>query len=591
MSKVHDIKLYEKYLTEQPELVDRVIEIIVRCIKTQTKFCIQAPTGAGKTYFIKKLADRISKETGLNVRLAYPTNTLTNNQTDDKLNVRDLDAHYYENEFGEMVYDVAGFDTTKDLIIVDEMHNLISAISYRPVIISKIWDLPHVGGLSGTPEGLESLGVEIIKIERAQPVIRTITFQVNNKYNIETLAKYVADCKDEGTLLLIRHNSVNGLARIKTAILSKYKDFNIATVFSTSQKGRQARLEAMNKDISIGHNENTLKNIQKLNVGDSIDVVLGTQVLDEGLDLVVSENRRVQAYMLEPYSPHMDEETGKSIWYQSNTTPTSLVQFDARNRTGLQDTTVIAGFGDKKKPDYKDLTSIAEISSTKNMLDYAGELFSNTASYRMDDWKADVSQYNKYVDVQDVPTIKKVWSENQSTGELRKYICFTERYAEWESILIRSGNREYVECQTNELTQVTFSLKDKLYTIVDREIELALLNIPFKLFIDDNYLEATRDAIYDAYTIINDEREKGEDKRLLMQIMELKSVRLDLTDWSDISKTRKKVIKKLVNRFYKANRVWTNSSKSIELKPEFDKKKFTDKTSDDLFWEARKHLK
>jgi hypothetical protein len=589
MSKVHNIKLYEKYLTDQPELVDYVVATIVKCILTNTKFCIQAPTGAGKTYFIKKLASRISKETGLNVRLIYPTNTLTNNQTDNKLNVRDLDAHYYENEFGEMVYDVGSYDNHVDILIVDEMHNIPAAFSYRPDTLTSIWNSRYVGGLSGTPEGLESLGVEIIKIERANPVKRDITFLNNSgRYSLDTLTRYVSAAKKKGSLLVIRHNNVNSLARIKDSIISKYK-YDVATVFSTSKKGRDAVLESMNEDIILTHKEDGFDSIQKLNIPDSVDVLLGTQVLDEGLDLKVSDNRLVQAYMLEPYLPHFDEESSKTIWYQSNVTPTSVVQFDARNRTGLQETTIIAGFGDLVKPDFQDLTTM---DNERDMLKRANELFKDTARYKEEYWKADVNQYSKNVIVKDMPLINKVWSNNQREGQIRKYICNTSGFHEWKSTLIRTGNEAYLECEFSELNQMSVTIKTVLIQMVQKEVFLAIRQAPLNAFVGSgNYLQATRDAMYEAYNIIEDEREKGADKKLLEQVLEYKSTVLDLTDWEDISEARQSIIKKLVSKFYEATTRFNSKTKQIKIKPEFEKKKFTDKTSDDLFWEARKHLK
>jgi len=292
-------------------------------------------------------------------------------------------------------------------------------------------------------------------------------------------------------------------------------------------------------------------------------------LFDEGINLNVGEDRWVDVFCVEPQVQQFDKKTGDFICnFQTNIHPDSLAQVAARNRNGKQTTYVIGTFGEQEAINYKEEVKAIEEKYKGNntrILNKLAKLDSNRANLNQDDYKRECLELHVELNVEYIDMPKAKDFTNQRDSELRTYISNTSYWANYSSVL------DPTWIKTNDVPEgMSLSLTNEVRDVALAEIDAWQLGIHPNLYIGEFYNKELRDALRAGFKAMDKEPETTLG-RIVKQIMKLETQKLDLTGWGKLITEEQSVVKKLINYFYKCNRVFTHKTKrkSVVLK-DFD---------------------
>jgi hypothetical protein len=162
---------------------------------------------------------------------------------------------------------------TFDYVVIDEVHNLITANEYKPKTIKEITSLLHsynVIGLTGTPNQLfKAIGYKLVNIIKAPQNKVDVNFIVDNRSPLKIALQHLKNVKGK---CIIRINSRNVAKALKTELikLNLYTDNDILLLNSDAH-------------IKKGDDFKHLTARSKFNT--NIKLVITTAIIDEGLSI------------------------------------------------------------------------------------------------------------------------------------------------------------------------------------------------------------------------------------------------------------------------------------------------------------------
>lgn len=196
---------------------------------------------------------------------------LTGNSTpDDHINARraPLVIATYEQGYKHLTN-----PNTFDLVVIDEVHNLITAHSYKRDAIKKLTSLLNsynVIGLTGTPNLLfKAIGYKMVRVQKQSQDRTNIKFITDNRPPLKIALQHLQNVKGK---CIMRVNS-RSVARDLKAELVKAKSY------------KKAEILILNSDAHVkkGKDFEALTNTSQFN--EKTKLVLTTSIIDEGLSI------------------------------------------------------------------------------------------------------------------------------------------------------------------------------------------------------------------------------------------------------------------------------------------------------------------
>ena len=162
---------------------------------------------------------------------------------------------------------------TFDYVVIDEVHNLITANGYKPEAIKNLTSILYsynVIGLTGTPNQLfKAVGYKLVNIKKEPQQKVDVHFKVDNRNPLKIALQHLQNIKGK---CIIRINSRNVATALKTELikLKRYTDNDILLLNSDAH-------------IKKGADFKHLTTHSKFN--DNIKLVITTAIIDEGLSI------------------------------------------------------------------------------------------------------------------------------------------------------------------------------------------------------------------------------------------------------------------------------------------------------------------
>ena len=280
--ELNDLKIrYNKELSTDKFLSD-ILPDILNYIKKVQKVCIYSDTGSGKTTaFIKHYKKKNEK-----VIFLVPLQAIAY-QIEKNFNIPCLtansDARSHSNAktsnivvatYEQGIKHIGG--ANYDCVIIDEIHNLITANSYKKEIISELSKFiknnnkSKILGLTGTPSNIfKNLGFDLIKVIQKKATPQEIVERFTNLSGYQTILSHISH--NEGKMIF-RYNNVNELKLIKKELCSSkaYSDNEILVLYASERIKKSEAFQAL------------LKN-QKFD--EQVRIILTTSIIDEGVSI------------------------------------------------------------------------------------------------------------------------------------------------------------------------------------------------------------------------------------------------------------------------------------------------------------------
>jgi hypothetical protein len=176
-----------------------------------------------------------------------------------------------------------------DYIVIDEIHQLITANDWRKVIneLTPHLDKNKVIGLTGTPNAIfKAIGYKLINIDVAKPKKTKAEIRFSNCKPYDLALSHLKQVKGK---TLVRLNDTNGIEILKTQLVAVklYKKNEILVLHSTKE------IKASNDFKQLAHDRI---------FNDKIKVVLTTSLIDEGLSIDQTEFTDI-VFIETDYSP------------------------------------------------------------------------------------------------------------------------------------------------------------------------------------------------------------------------------------------------------------------------------------------------
>jgi len=262
--------------------VDKVISDVFKDLDKHQNIVLQAETGTGKTTAILKdfKAIRPGKRLLLCVPLVSIANQLANTYKDVTAltEASSIETHSQARKSPIVVatYENAGRHLKEknefDYIVIDEIHQMFNANSYKAVTVSKLAILikdKKVLGLTATPNELfKKVGFKLAKVKTpSKPT--TITQRVLKEAPEKVIISHIKNSKRK---LIVRLNSKYTLSYIKDYLVE-------------NEMLQEDEILLLYSDNEIKQSEHFKRLTNKEKFEDQIKVVLTTSFIDEGINI------------------------------------------------------------------------------------------------------------------------------------------------------------------------------------------------------------------------------------------------------------------------------------------------------------------
>jgi len=277
----YGIKYDKEFIIKR--FVSEQLENVLNYTDEHTKVILGAETGKGKTTaFIR---DFHKYRPGKRLLILVPlTIILEQNKKEYYGKAIFLDGNSKPSEHKQAEYNNFVFATYEqgakllnvskfDYIVIDEVHQLLTANSYKLKTIAEL--TPHlidnnVIGLTGTPSAIfKSIGYKLIKVGVTNPIKTEIEIRLSNKRGYNIALNHLLTVKGK---TLLRLNDTKGLELLKKQLidLKVFKESEILILHSS-------------KEIKSSIDYKQLAHERIFN--DKVKVVLTTSLIDEGLSI------------------------------------------------------------------------------------------------------------------------------------------------------------------------------------------------------------------------------------------------------------------------------------------------------------------
>lgn len=267
--------LINKYVGEKTnEILDYVDQ--------QGNTILRAETGKGKTHFVFQITKYRPKASIL--VLVPLTVIIEQNRKDHKGEAVFLDGTSTKADFDKAEYESIVFATyeqgTKvlyngsfDYVIIDEVHQLLTANSFKRDVIADLTQLlpnSNVIGLTGTPNAMfKALGYNLLNVDVKEPIKTNVEVRFSNIKPYSIAISHIINTKGK---TLVRLNDIKALKALKKHLieLKYYKDKEIFISYS-------------DREIKNSKDYKQLAHERIFSKGTRL--VLTTALIDEGLSI------------------------------------------------------------------------------------------------------------------------------------------------------------------------------------------------------------------------------------------------------------------------------------------------------------------
>lgn len=160
-----------------------------------------------------------------------------------------------------------------DYVIIDEVHNLVTANSFKSETISNLTSILHrfnVIGLTGTTNPLfKSIGYKLVNVKKENLKPVNVCLRIDNRLPIKIALQHLKTAKGK---CLIRLNSRND-AKALLIELVRIKHY------------KKSEILVLNSDKTVKDGKDFKQLSHKSNFRDNIKLVITTSVIDEGLSI------------------------------------------------------------------------------------------------------------------------------------------------------------------------------------------------------------------------------------------------------------------------------------------------------------------
>ena len=599
-----------RYIGQDKDLLRNLATIIIWCIENGKKVNIDSLPNSGKTTVIKTLARLIYKRLkGMRTLLSVPNRAINRNKKetihrfDNKAEANNILQTKEDYSLLQGVWDTSAKSILNNneietvlieqmLLAVDESENLYNHIGFRPTAIRNIFKMDNILGMSGTAIGLEwsSDWVNIKIRPKVMPTPRKLLVHQHDKYPTPSLVKGIIDFRkkdlDSGDLLVLRINSYKSIATATNYIKTNYPQYKYASIFSVDERqiiddgskdfrGKRNDNRDRYKTCSESLSKSVVDDLRGLKVANDINILLTTQISDEGLDFdlqgsnKLGNNRHLFTHILCPKVPSENEEgvvVGQNI---KNITPENIAQIDARERRGNQTTTIHTKFGDKK---LSDLNEKREIKVTGECVADMTLLYNETkkrSKLCYEDFQSELlDRYNiQCVEIPNMVVKNVYYSRKGKNSELRTHYINTNRYEEYLNVMREYSNENFIPQQMEANIK---NVEPEILEMISSEIRACRLGIEFELFINESIFNYKRlRALINTFDYLESDHNNSNVNDLVELILAKKDVELDLSEFrKSFAESEKDIIKTLANTYYDSKRMWNR--KSIKLEYDFN---------------------
>ena len=277
-----DLRIKYKYQCTFEKYVGEVIGEIIDQLEPNSRTCILADTGCGKTTAIVKYFKDIAhtkvmflvplQAIAWQIESKYDIPCLTGN-SDPAMHSRAKKANIVVATYEQGVKYLG--DISYDYIVIDEVHNLITANSYKEEVISKLnycleTTKSKAIGLTGTPSNIfNAIGYDLIKAESTASSKTEVIERFTSFSGYQVIISHVL--QNEGKMIF-RYNDKDELKDAKKELCANqgYDESEILV------------LEASEK-VKSSYEFKTL--LTENRFSDKVRIVLTTSVIDEGISI------------------------------------------------------------------------------------------------------------------------------------------------------------------------------------------------------------------------------------------------------------------------------------------------------------------
>lgn len=265
------------------QYVSEAIPDILQFADTHTKIIVRADTGSGKTYAV--LNEIRQHRPQARILICAPLTMIVDQQEKahpDKavyLTGSSEDAKFCDAQTAPIIF--ATYEQAAkylwhdfDYIIIDEVHELITANAYKHDVITELtqfFNVSKVIGLTATPlQIFKEIGFSLVNVYRKDQEATPVEVRICNRSAYDIALRHIEKVKSK---TIIRLNDIEVLKAIKQyfiASAAKYKDDEVVILYST-------------KDIKHGDEFQYLANEERF--ADGVKLVLTTAIIDEGVNI------------------------------------------------------------------------------------------------------------------------------------------------------------------------------------------------------------------------------------------------------------------------------------------------------------------
>ena len=263
--------------------VSEQIENVLDITDKHKKVIITAETGTGKTIGIIKYFTQ--NKTNKRVIILMPLTVIVEQIKSDHPNIVSLTGTSEPNEHTkaktfpivigtyEQGYKHLSDPNTFDYVVIDEVHNLITAHSYKHHIIrdlTSILSSYSVIGLTGTTNLLfKSIGYKLVNVKKKVLKSVYVIFRVDNRKPLQIALQHLQNVNGKCIMRINSRSDADSL-KIELVKLKKYKENEILI---------------LNSDTHIKEGKDFRKLTSQGSFEDNIKLIITTSVIDEGLSI------------------------------------------------------------------------------------------------------------------------------------------------------------------------------------------------------------------------------------------------------------------------------------------------------------------
>ncbi|UAM98750.1 DEAD/DEAH box helicase family protein [Polaribacter litorisediminis] len=273
---------YNKTLKIQ-NYVSEQLETVLEYADANTKTILTAETGTGKTTAF--LRDFAKHRPGKRILILAPLTAIVEQNKAEYQNIISLTGNSEPKEHTkaktslfvmatyEQGYKHLSTGNTFDYVVIDEVHNLITAHEYKRETIknlTRVLKSCKVIGLTGTTNLLfKSIGYKLINVQKEAQNKVNINLITDNRAPLKIALQHLQNVKGK---CIIRVNSRNVAKDLKTELL-RLKQY------------KKDEVLILNSDAHIKKGNDFKQLTDHSNFNESIKLVLTTSIIDEGLSI------------------------------------------------------------------------------------------------------------------------------------------------------------------------------------------------------------------------------------------------------------------------------------------------------------------